>query len=67
MPLPSLCSDFELFFILPAEKLKAIVRRFRDEMEQGLDHYGEDMAMVPSYVTGVPDGSEEGLASNPSA
>ncbi|ORX39921.1 putative hexokinase [Kockovaella imperatae] len=60
MSLPDLCKHYEPYFILHEDKLKAIVRRFRDEFEEGLAEYGQDMAMVPSFVTGVPDGTEEG-------
>jgi hexokinase len=60
MPLPAACAQFEPFFVLSDEKLQAIVAQFRKEMEAGLAEYGHDMAMVPSFVTGVPDGNEEG-------
>lgn len=60
MPLPDLCSTLEKYFILSDDKLKEITQRFRTEFEEGLADYGKDMAMVPSFVTGVPDGSEEG-------
>lgn len=29
----------------------------------GLATYGQDVAMIPSYITGVPDGSEQGCVS----
>lgn len=60
MTLPELCATYEPFFVLADEKLKSILDRFLVEMRQGLDNYGQDVAMVPSFVTGVPDGSEEG-------
>lgn len=60
MPLPSQCSSFEPYFVLDDDKLHAILKQFRKEMEAGLDQYGQDVAMVPSFVTGVPDGSEQG-------
>jgi hexokinase len=60
MPLPELCSTYEPFFNLKDDKLQAIMKQFQKEMHEGLEDYGKDMAMVPSFVTGVPDGSEEG-------
>lgn len=60
MSLPSICSQFEPYFALPDEKLHALVKQFRAEMEGGLNEYGHAVAMVPSFVTGVPDGSEQG-------
>ncbi|KAK4689767.1 hexokinase, partial [Tremellales sp. Uapishka_1] len=60
MGLPEILSTFEPSFLLKDEKLKDIVKHFRGEMEGGLAAYGKDVAMVPSFVTGVPDGSEEG-------
>lgn len=33
---------------------------FLSVLETGLDSYGQDVAMIPSFVTGVPDGSEQG-------
>jgi hexokinase len=61
MTLPDLCSTFEPAFFLKDQKLKDIVEQFKKEMKEGLEDYGKDMAMVPSFVTGVPDGSEEGF------
>ncbi|WRT67179.1 uncharacterized protein IL334_004145 [Kwoniella shivajii] len=60
MPLPPICTTFEPYFLLSDEKLKDIVTHFKDEMLGGLGEYGKDVAMVPSFVTGVPDGTEEG-------
>lgn len=60
MPLPDLCSTYEPYFVLKNDTLQAIMKQFQAEMEGGLAEYGKDMAMVPSFVTGVPDGSEEG-------
>jgi len=60
MSLPSICSHFEPYFALSNEKLHALVKQFRAEMEGGLNEYGKAVAMVPSFVTGVPDGSEQG-------
>ena len=60
MGLPDICTQYEPFFQLSDARLQSIVARFRTEFEGGLSEYGKDMAMVPSFVTGVPDGSEEG-------
>ncbi|WWC61083.1 uncharacterized protein I303_103661 [Kwoniella dejecticola CBS 10117] len=60
MPLPPICTTFEPYFLLSDERLQDIVNHFRKEMEEGLAGYGKDVAMVPSFVTGVPDGTEEG-------
>ena len=60
MGLPDACKTVEPFFYLDDDKLKAIVARFRKEMEEGLAEYGKPMAMIPTFVTGVPDGTEEG-------
>lgn len=55
-----LCDTFEPYFVLSSKKLHEIVDRFQYEFDGGLKEYGKDMAMVPSFVTGVPDGTEEG-------
>lgn len=60
MTLPEVCKQFEPVFILDDAKLVDIVKHFRKEMEEGLANYGKDMAMIPTFVTGVPDGTEEG-------
>jgi hexokinase len=41
--------DIEDQFSLPKEDLNAILKRFRDRMEHGLAHDGQDMAMIPSF------------------
>lgn len=61
MTLPEVCKQFEPYFILDDAKLVDIVKHFRKEMEEGLANYGKDMAMIPTFVTGVPDGTEEGV------
>ncbi len=53
-------ASFEPFFLLTPEHLKEIVAEFRQEFAEGLSRYGCDVAMVPSFVTGVPDGTETG-------
>jgi hexokinase len=60
MGLPDICKTFEPYFVLPPDRLESIVKQFREELEGGLKEYGKDVAMVPSFVTGVPDGSEQG-------
>lgn len=60
MTLPDVCKEIEPFFKLSADKLKEIVKYFREECEEGLLRYGEDVAMVPSYVPTVPTGAETG-------
>lgn len=64
MPLPPQCSTFEPYFVLDNDKLHTILQQFRKEMEGGLNEYGQDVAMVPSFVTGVPDGSEQGYGAS---
>lgn len=58
--LPEYLKTLEPFFLLSPDKLRAITREFEEEFSQGLAEYGKDMAMVPSFVTGVPNGSEVG-------
>lgn len=55
--------QIEPYFVLNDEKLIDIVKHFRKEMEEGLANYGKDMAMIPTFVTGVPNGTEEGWVS----
>ncbi len=58
--LPEALEPFEKYFHLSDERLLDIVKHFRGEMDDGLASYGKDVAMVPSFVTGVPDGTEQG-------
>ncbi|WVQ78326.1 hypothetical protein IAT38_000411 [Cryptococcus sp. DSM 104549] len=60
MPLPQICSTFEHQFNLSDDKLHEIVQHFLKEFDEGLGEYGKPMAMIPAWVTGVPDGTEEG-------
>jgi len=53
-------SKIENEFALNDAKLHAILDRFVVDFETGLSKYGEGMAMVPTYVTGVPTGKETG-------
>ncbi|KAL5530258.1 hypothetical protein ACEPAF_6515 [Sanghuangporus sanghuang] len=48
-------------FILSDEKLLAITQRFLDDFDAGLSEYGKSMAMIPTFVTGVPNGTEKGF------
>lgn len=47
-------------FDLGPEFLRRIVDQFVTDIRLGLSKYGEPMAMIPTYVTGVPDGTETG-------
>ncbi|KAI5894326.1 uncharacterized protein SCHCODRAFT_02624360 [Schizophyllum commune H4-8] len=47
-------------FQLSKDSLVEITEAFLREFKQGLSKYGEPMAMIPTFVTGVPDGSETG-------
>lgn len=37
------------------------VKEFLDQMHDGLDRDGTSMSQIPTYVTGVPNGTEKGL------
>lgn len=60
MPLPEITKTIEPYFLLKDDKLREIVDFFKQELDAGLTNYGEDVAMVPTFVPGVPDGSEQG-------
>lgn len=60
MGLPAICKAIEPDFLLCDEALEHIVTHFRRELQAGLDAFKQDVAMIPSFVPGVPDGSEEG-------
>ncbi|CAD6921572.1 unnamed protein product [Tilletia controversa] len=47
-------------FDLEKEDLYAIVRKFHQLFDYGLNYDNADMAMIPSFVTGLPNGSEKG-------
>lgn len=47
-------------FKLTDDQLREITRTFLKDFELGLSKYGEPMAMIPTYVTGVPNGKEVG-------
>jgi len=48
-------------FHLSDEKLNEITKRFLEEFAMGITAYNHPMAMIPTFVTGTPDGSEKGL------
>ncbi|ROV96712.1 hypothetical protein VSDG_05620 [Cytospora chrysosperma] len=41
--------------------LNSAVREFLDQMELGLEEDGTSLSQIPTYVTGVPNGTEKGL------
>ncbi|KAH7100570.1 hexokinase-domain-containing protein [Auriculariales sp. MPI-PUGE-AT-0066] len=47
-------------FVLGQDYLRKITSTMLEEFAAGLSQYGEPMAMIPTYVTGVPNGSETG-------
>ncbi|KAF8324483.1 hexokinase-domain-containing protein [Cantharellus anzutake] len=52
--------EIEKQFELDDTKLHAILDRFIEEFDYGLSNYGHPMAMIPTFVTGVPTGEEVG-------
>ena len=63
-PLPgyaqSIISRITEEFHLSDETLLEITKQFISDFNTGLSKYGEDMAMIPTFVEGVPNGTEEG-------
>ncbi|PPQ66277.1 hypothetical protein CVT26_010961 [Gymnopilus dilepis] len=47
-------------FTLDQDSLVEITKAFLREFKVGLENYGHPMAMIPSFVTAVPDGTETG-------
>lgn len=47
-------------FRLSDPKLHEITKRFLDEFALGITAYNHPMAMIPTFVTGVPNGAEKG-------
>ncbi|KAF9204730.1 glucokinase [Haplosporangium sp. Z 27] len=48
-------------FTISTEKLEAMTTYFIKQMREGLkDHKSQDLAMIPSYIAGRPDGHERG-------
>ncbi|KAF9500147.1 hypothetical protein BDN71DRAFT_1440709 [Pleurotus eryngii] len=52
--------DIDRHFQLSKETLVELTQAFIDEYRLGLGSYGKPMAMIPTFVTGVPDGTETG-------
>jgi hexokinase len=50
----------EASFFLSEAKLKAIGEKFIADFRTGYSKYGEAMAMIPTFVTSVPNGKETG-------
>lgn len=50
----------EASFFLSEDKIKAIGEKFISDFRTGYSKYGEAMAMIPTFVTGVPNGTETG-------
>ncbi|TYJ57207.1 hypothetical protein B9479_002122 [Cryptococcus floricola] len=55
-----IAKQVEPYFHLTEDRLRTITKFFIMEMEEGLANYGKDVAMIPAFVTGVPDGTEQG-------
>ncbi|KAG2119119.1 uncharacterized protein F5147DRAFT_668293 [Suillus discolor] len=47
-------------FTIDDQRLFKITQTFLSEISDGLSSYGRPMAMIPTFVNGVPDGSETG-------
>ncbi|SYW83699.1 putative glucokinase [Ustilago hordei] len=47
-------------FTLSKPLLESLIARFHELYDYGLSHDGAEMQMIPSFVTGVPTGSEKG-------
>ncbi|KAF6762898.1 hexokinase [Ephemerocybe angulata] len=56
----SVLDNIERQFTISDDTLVEIAKGFLVEFEEGLNNYGKDMAMIPTFVTGVPDGTEQG-------
>ncbi|KAI0751253.1 hypothetical protein C8Q80DRAFT_1098424 [Daedaleopsis nitida] len=52
--------DIEDQFRLTKDDLVRITSQFLEDFALGLGEYNHPMAMIPTFVTGVPDGSETG-------
>jgi hexokinase len=59
-PIRDVLDSIEQQFELTDEKLKEITAHFVKMYQLGLQHSHEPMAMIPTYVTGVPNGTETG-------
>ncbi|KAI0296056.1 hypothetical protein B0F90DRAFT_1637035 [Multifurca ochricompacta] len=56
----SILADIEQQFTLDENDLISITRHFHQLFNLGLGEYNQPMAMIPTFVTGVPDGTETG-------
>ncbi|THV05345.1 hexokinase [Dendrothele bispora CBS 962.96] len=52
--------DIDYQLTLDPKTLVELVKAFLDEFRTGLSSYNHPMAMIPTFVTGVPDGTETG-------
>ncbi|KAJ3554795.1 hypothetical protein NM688_g2922 [Phlebia brevispora] len=52
--------DIDAQFQLDDSKLFKITTQFLEDFRLGLNEYNHAMAMIPTFVTGVPNGSETG-------
>lgn len=59
-PIRDVLDSIEKQFELSDEKLKEITAHFVKMYQLGLQHGHEPMAMIPTFVTAVPNGSETG-------
>ncbi|KAL2001794.1 hypothetical protein VTN02DRAFT_1222 [Thermoascus thermophilus] len=48
-------------FDYPATEVQRGVKAFIDQMHEGLSQDGATLSQIPTYVTGIPDGTEKGL------
>lgn len=60
MTLAHVLGNIERQFTLGRKQLVAITDRFCEAMDYGLNHQGSQMAMIPSFVTRLPQGDENG-------
>ncbi|KAF8313046.1 hypothetical protein DL93DRAFT_2059334 [Clavulina sp. PMI_390] len=52
--------EIESGFVIDDALLEKILAKLIEDFALGLSKYGEPMAMIPTYVTGVPTGKETG-------
>ncbi|KAF1362438.1 hypothetical protein EJ07DRAFT_163678 [Lizonia empirigonia] len=52
--------DLDEQFCIPGEKLKHIVKRFREELDEGLAKHEQNIAMHQTWVHRLPSGNERG-------
>ncbi|KAF7977230.1 hypothetical protein HWV62_4327 [Athelia sp. TMB] len=56
----ALVSNIEAQFDLAPAQLEDLTKAFLDEVAQGLSAYRQPLAMIPTFVTSVPNGTETG-------